>query len=913
MSHTDCSISSSNSRSNRRSRNELCNASSAWCPGLSFGSGGRGQPGPVGPTGPTGVGTGLGTGTTGPTGPTGPTGSTGPTGVGVDGTTGPTGSIGPVGPGTGPTGDIGPTGPTGRTGPTGAGVAGATGATGPTGPTGRTGPTGAGVAGATGATGPTGPTGRTGPTGAGVAGATGATGPTGPTGRTGPTGPTGTGATGATGPTGRTGPTGAGVAGATGPTGSTGPTGRTGPTGAGVAGATGPTGPGGSGTLDMHMGCTGISGLTASSLPRNTIPEFIACHRIGGAIDVCGSVNYTGTFDSIFGNTGLFTLVVPVNREQLCLEDVPSSQIDEPCSIGLYDLPVFYASGDNFSINGRMRFQNVTPVTTNLLFDLAKPIPPSGGTVGQLTFKACAQTETIVPLLLPEGAALGASGPTIFDTNLTIAQPSAFFIPPDPIVAVGPSHIIPMVNEAISIYDKSSPNALVTGPLFLNTFWGANVAPPVSGSFTVDRVFDPWIVYDQFADKFVVTAVRIQVDPTPANSLGFILMAVSKTSTPTTLTNADWDFYQYNRTQGAGVNPTFPDYQKLGYDDLAYYISENNFTINTDVFTNSLVFAIRKSDFTTMHNTGITQSCIPVQSYESTSNAMFCVRMAAFSNGIRIFAINKVTNVLIATFDIILTATAGSTNYAQPDPTFTPINGGGNEQSAVLRRNVTDRIWACSTVTLPGVLDSNGNTKGLVKWAEVDLGTWPLLGSPSLAQSEVKIADGNDSIFYPHINVDSLNNMSIGCAIVSINRYPGIAMFARLVGDPLNETRSVVPLRPGLASYDIKFGGSRNRWGDYSGLALDPTDERSFWVFNEFSTIGPLTGSNTGGWGTSLIGYMLDETSPPAGPGMKSLGFSMGSSVKSLGSSAKSLSIKSPSTFVPEILGDPKITTPFYM
>lgn len=784
----------------RRHKRDSCNNTCSWC----HISTSIGRVATIGPPGPIIFPSGSGGPRIGVTGPTGSTGPTGQTGAGLRGPTGSTGPIGLVGP----AGSIGPTGQTG------AGVTGPTGSIGPAGPgTGPTGPTGPGV---------TGPTGETGPTGVGT---------TGPTGETGPTG------------AGITGPTGAGI---------TGPTGQTG------AGITGPTGPAGTGeTTTQTMGATSLSGLTTSSLPRTTMLDFIACHKIGDYVEVHGSIDYEGTFDSIFGNTGLFTLSVPVTRDQLCLTDSPSREINEQYSIGLYDLPVYYPSGDNFSINGRVRFQNITPTITNLLFDLAKPIPPPGGDIGELTFKASAHTQPIVPLLSPAGAA--TAEPTVFDTNLQMTQANGSFIPPDPVVAVGPAHIIPAVNVALSIYSKLSPYPVVAGPTDLNTFWGANVTPNVTAA---DRVFDPWIVYDQFAGRFVIIAVRIQTDPTPANSSGFILMAISTTSTPTTLTNADWSFFQYNRTQGMGVNPTFPDYPKLGYDNLAYYISENNFGINSNSFVNSRVFAIRKSDLLSVHDTGITESCIPVQSYEPASNAMFCAKIAAFTNAIRIFAIDKTTNLLIATATVFLPVTDGSANYAQPDPSFDPLEGSNNEQSAVLRRNVTDRIWACSNVTLPTALDSAGNRKGLVKWAEVDVGNWPVSGSPTLVQSEVKIASGNDSIFYPHINVDALHNMSIGCSIVSINRYPGIAMFARLSTDPLNVTRSVVPLRPGLASYEVKFGGTRNRWGDYSGLALDPADERSFWVFNEYSTIGPLNSGDTGGWGTSLIGYRLDETSP---------------------------------------------------
>ncbi|HFE54006.1 MAG TPA: hypothetical protein ENK07_11210 [Bacteroidetes bacterium] len=42
-------------------------------------------------------------------------------------------------------------------------------------------------------------------------------------------------------------------------------------------------------------------------------------------------------------------------------------------------------------------------------------------------------------------------------------------------------------------------------------------------------------------------------------------------------------------------------------------------------------------------------------------------------------------------------------------------------------------------------------------------------------------------------------------------------------------------LRAGLDYYYRAFGGSRNRWGDYSGIAVDPSDDVTFWVYNEYA------------------------------------------------------------------------------
>ena len=831
--------------------------------GFSGDQGQTGHTGPIGSTGSTGftgqtgligdtgfVGSSGYTGSMGNQGALGWIGSTGPSGlnvnVGVTGSTGPTGFIGI----TGPTGNTGITGATGQTGPTG--TQGSTGHTGITGSTGMTGFTGnSGIIGFTGIIGMTGMTGPAGPIGStGITGRTGQTGNTGSIGLMGYTGPTGSqGYTGFIGNTGRTGPTGYNGIGATGynDTGPTGPFATTGPTG--------PTG-------TSNNSTSGLTGLTGNNGAITNISSFLAYSKIegptGSYINLSGSSDYSGSFTGIFGATGLFTLSIPITKENLGLTG--SEQIKESASIGLYDLPVYHSDGDNYSINGRMRIQNVSPTGCNLLYDLAKSIDTLG-TLGNLTFQGYAQTEQIVPLLAPNGTTGTFAS---FEPNLTLLQENFYFIPPDPIIAVGPSHIIPMVNDSFSIHSKIPPYIQIASPVTYNTFFGTNVVPSVGALGSGDSLFDPWIVYDQFSNRFVLAVVRRNsTGGVTANYRGYVTMAISKTSTPTTLTSADWDYYQYDRTVDAGVNPTFPDYQKIGYDDLAYYISENNFRITGNNYVNSKVFALRKSNLTVPIDTTITIPCIPAQSYESTSNAMYCVSNI-FTNNIRVFAINKLTNILQSTVDISTgSSLSAPVPLAQPDPSYAFIDNGGNEQSAVVRRNVTDRLWTTISGSDPTLLDSAGNRKGLIRWAEVNLNNWPVSGSPTLQQTEIKIADGNDSLMYGHLNVDALNNMSVGCSMVSINRFPGMAMFARLASDPPNTTRAVVPLRPGVASYEIKFGGSRNRWGDYWGLAIDPSDDRTFWTFGQYSTLNPFysSGTDQGGWATTAIGYKLDETS----------------------------------------------------
>jgi hypothetical protein len=61
-----------------------------------------------------------------------------------------------------------------------------------------------------------------------------------------------------------------------------------------------------------------------------------------------------------------------------------------------------------------------------------------------------------------------------------------------------------------------------------------------------------------------------------------------------------------------------------------------------------------------------------------------------------------------------------------------------------------------------------------------------------------------------------------------------------------------------LDYYERTFGSGRNRWGDYSGISLDPADDVTFWVFNEYaSTRGTPTGTEDGRWATEWGSFVM--------------------------------------------------------
>jgi hypothetical protein len=123
-----------------------------------------------------------------------------------------------------------------------------------------------------------------------------------------------------------------------------------------------------------------------------------------------------------------------------------------------------------------------------------------------------------------------------------------------------------------------------------------------------------------------------------------------------------------------------------------------------------------------------------------------------------------------------------------------------------------------------------GNVAG-VRWYELrkTTGDWGIY-----QQSTYAPADGN-SRWMASCAMDSLGNIALGFNISSSNMYPAIKFTGRLANDTLN-TMSLPEkgIFYGTGSNNVMDGGSTCRWGDYSTMTVDPSDETTFWYSTEY-------------------------------------------------------------------------------
>jgi hypothetical protein len=81
------------------------------------------------------------------------------------------------------------------------------------------------------------------------------------------------------------------------------------------------------------------------------------------------------------------------------------------------------------------------------------------------------------------------------------------------------------------------------------------------------------------------------------------------------------------------------------------------------------------------------------------------------------------------------------------------------------------------------------------------------------------------------IAMDKQGNMALGYSVSSSTLKPSIRYTGRLATDPVSTMQSEATIVTGGGS---QTGSNLSRWGDYSAMTLDPSDDCTFWFTTEY-------------------------------------------------------------------------------
>jgi hypothetical protein len=439
------------------------------------------------------------------------------------------------------------------------------------------------------------------------------------------------------------------------------------------------------------------------------------------------------------------------------------------------------------------------------------------------------------------GAAIHTGFPAIFDQYIST--------PPDTQGAVGPNHVMTMVNSGILVQSRSG-TARANYPVTLQQFWGG------LGQF--DKLFDPRLLYDAAGDRWISS---VGANPSSANAA--LLLAVSQTGDPT----GNWNLYAIH----VGTEGYWADYPVLGYSRDWIALSANLLRLPpTGGYVKTALYAFDKAGlyqkgearYATFSDSQT--ELTPVTDLDGNSDSLYFAQAFAGASGgrIRIGALSgPVGSESFAAGAREIAIPAGWSGTSPSGGDFGPQSGSylkmdagdGRLQNCVLRSGAA---WCAHTVFLPAAAP----TRSSIQWFAVDPEAGTLLQRGRLDDPAAK-----SFYAFPSIAVNRKGDALIGYTRFTAADYPSAGFAFRSAADGPGMMQPGAIAKPGEAPYVGRNADeSSNRWGDFSATVVDPLDGVTFWSIQEYAAIP--TEHYPGRWATW---WMSVSVLPPASGKMR--------------------------------------------
>src|SRR6266699_1439249 len=353
-------------------------------------------------------------------------------------------------------------------------------------------------------------------------------------------------------------------------------------------------------------------------------------------------------------------------------------------------------------------------------------------------------------------------------------------IPPDTHGAVGPSHLMTVLNSQIRIQDRTG---FALSTVSLNSFW-ASLGNP--------SAFDPRILYDPYGGRWIFVAAA-----NGNSTASAVLIGVSQTNDPTGV----WNLFSVDADAS---NATWADYPSVGFNKDWIVVSTNMFTVgasSSSVQSNIWVF-----NKASLYNNGApsapfrlftdsaSSTLVPALTYDATLATQYLVDVWNSSNGtLRISTITGAVGAETYTAGTSFPTTTSANAWAATGPdapqlgSAPPIETGDRRMQSCNYGNAS--LWCVHHIFLPAA----NPTRTAVQW-------WQLATDGTGAvQQRGRIDDSTGPTFYmyPSIAVNANNDVLIGYSRSSASQYASANYSFRLSCNAANTLQSDAVLKAG--------------------------------------------------------------------------------------------------------------------
>ena len=415
--------------------------------------------------------------------------------------------------------------------------------------------------------------------------------------------------------------------------------------------------------------------------------------------------------------------------------------------------------------------------------------------------------------------------------------------------AVGPQHLMAMMNGAVVVQDRSGAVLLSTT---LSNFW-ASVGP-----FSTNKTFcavghevtDARLAYDPLGQRWIASALTSLGTPNAG-----LLVGVSASADPT----GDWHL---RRFPANAATKEYFFYPSLGFNSrwiVAQAGKANGDVQGSTSFGGSHIWVLDKADFyaggtgrfTLFKRTDFEYSQTPAATFDADAENLHLVTLGPNEGD------NNRSSLQIYTISGQTGAEVLSTGLRVSGPAWRDISSAGNNANTLpqLGTNrlfgVYDSIvsscvfrhgslWVAHSIHLP----TGGSRRVALQW-------WQINPQRGVIQRG-RLDDPLNKTHYAggYVSVNRVGDLIVGYSRFATNQYVSASYAYRAAADAPGTLRTDTVLKDGEAPFYFPLCDGLNPWGYSSGTVFDPVNDEDLWTLQPYAAM-PANGHDRWGmwWG----------------------------------------------------------------
>lgn len=486
--------------------------------------------------------------------------------------------------------------------------------------------------------------------------------------------------------------------------------------------------------------------------------------------------------------------------------------------------------------------QRISDLPLDLAVEVGEQIHEPGSGPLRQKASAPAQLSQDDQVLQKEAASLVAATPGASFSGIS----SPGYVPSDSNLAVGPDDIVEVVNVQFAVYGKNG--SVLAGPTNIQSLF----AP--LGGVCASTFGDPIVLYDRAADRWLLS----YIGSNSAETIASECVAVSKTNDPTGA------YYLYGYSFGANLN----DYPKLSTWATATnsaYLATYNIFESFVLFTGAKICAFDRTKMLA-GDSSAAQICkqtpssefgylpadmdgpsppvdgtpgIFISWYNNNPGQLYLRKLKVnFAAGTATLSSPTVISVANST----LACSDGGQCVPQSGTTQTLDSLGDRLMYRFAIRHFSDHDRA----VVNHAVNSAGHVA--VRWYEL----YDPAGSVTVNQQGTFAPDSTYR-WMASLAEDQAGDIGLAYSASSSAIHPAIRFTGRVPTDAAGTMESESTIIQGTAS---QTGAYAYRWGDYTAMQVDPSDDCTFWYVDQYQKV---TGEFD--WSTNISSFAFSSCS----------------------------------------------------